>query len=233
MLEPQRTVGQASVTIVEELVDRTREDQPVVRHHPGDVPVFNTGPDLDIFVVQHPLEHGGIAVQWHGLERIGEVAVVGIGPRRNTRGHRLVELGRIQTPLLAGIAAEEGLIELAPDGRDHDVLRRPHHGHRLGARGEEAGGLFVALQIEPEQDVQRGPVDRHRHKVFADLGQHSVLIGTPAGEARQIGEHLRRVGVEDVRSVFVDHDAGVVEPVEGVAPDVRTPVQDQHALAAV
>ena len=58
-----------------------------------------------------------------------------------------------------------------------------------------------------------------------------MLIGPPAGEARQVADDLLRVGVEDVRAVPVDLNPRRVLVVEGVAGHVRALVDDQHLLA--
>ena len=63
--------------------------------------------------------------------------------------------------------------------------------------------------------------------------QHAMLVRPPLGEPRQVLEDVARVGVEDVRPVLVDEDAGVVVVVVGVAADVRALVADQHLLAGV
>ena len=58
-----------------------------------------------------------------------------------------------------------------------------------------------------------------------------MLVVAPRGELRQVLHDLVRVGVEDVRTVFVHQDAGLVVVVEGVAGDVVALVDDEHALA--
>ena len=105
--ELQAAVGQAAETVVEELVDRAGEHQPVGAHFVFDVRVLGRRADPDIVVVQHVLEHGGVAVERHRLERVCKIAVVGVHPGRHPRGHRTVQLGRVQPPLLAGVAAEK------------------------------------------------------------------------------------------------------------------------------
>src|SRR3712207_9327252 len=62
-----------------------------------------------------------------------EVAVVGVRPRRHPAGDALVQLRGVHAPLLARVALEEQLVELAPDLGHHDVLRRQDALHRLGA----------------------------------------------------------------------------------------------------
>jgi hypothetical protein len=55
-----------------------------------------------------------------------------------------------------------------------------------------------------------------------------MLILAPLGESRQVLEDVARVGVKDMRPIFVDQDAVVVVLVVGVAADMRTLVDDQH-----
>ena len=148
-------------------------------------------------------------------------------------GHLLVELARVEAPLLARVAAEEQLVELAADGVDDHVLGRRDVVDRLGARGEIVGRLLVGLEIEAEQLVERRAVDRDRHQLPAHQGPHAMLVRPPLGELRQIVHDLLAVGVEDVRAVFVVEDAGLVGLVIGVAADVRAPVDQQHARAVL
>src|SRR5947208_2011689 len=56
-----------------------------------------------------------------------------------------------------------------------------------------------------------------------------MFVWPPFGELRQIIDHLAAVGVEDVRPVFVIEDAGLIGLVIGIAADVRTAVDQQHA----
>src|SRR3712207_7985146 len=52
------------------------------------------------------------------------LAVVAVGARGHARGDRLVELRRVERPLLARVAAEEQLVELAPHlGQDRKSTR--------------------------------------------------------------------------------------------------------------
>src|SRR3954453_22669889 len=57
-----------------------------------------------------------------------------------------------------------------------------------------------------------------------------MLVGPPSGEARQEGEHLVGVGVEDVWAVAVNQHSGVVVVVKRVSGDVRPAVDQQRPL---
>ena len=86
------------------------------------------------------------------------------------------------------------------------------------------------MKLRAVQLVDGVEVDRDRHQLAVDPGAHAMLVGTPVGEAREIGEDLARVGVEDVRPVLVDEHAVLVVVVVGVAADVRPLVDEQDGL---
>ena len=60
-----------------------------------------------------------------------------------------------------------------------------------------------------------------------------MLVGTPIRELREMVEDLLRIGMEDVRPVLVNQQAGIVVAVVGVAADVRPAVDDEDALVAL
>ena len=71
------------------------------------------------------------------------------------------------------------------------------------------------------------------HEPAVDAGLDPVLVGTPEGEGRKVFEDFARVGVEDVRAVAVDEDAGIVVAVVGVSADVRAAVERLGACAGL
>ena len=135
-------------------------------------------------------------------------------------------------PLLAGVVAEELFVQLPADAIDDYVLGRRERMAWLGHRCEEALQLQrrVARAIQLIDGVQ---IDRNRHQLAVHRRAHPMLVGPPVGEPRQIPEHFRGIGVEDMRSILVDQNAVLVVIVEGVAADVRPLVADQHALAGM
>src|SRR6476659_9600107 len=87
--------------------------------------------------------------------------------------------------------------------------------------------------MQTEQPIHGRPVDRDRHQLAADAGEHAVLVRAPARERRQVLDDLGRVRVEDVRAVAVDEDPGGVGLVVRVAADVRPAIEHEDALAAL
>ena len=60
-----------------------------------------------------------------------------------------------------------------------------------------------------------------------------MLVGTPTGKLREIVDDGARIGVEDVRSVTVDQDPGIVEAVLGIAAAMRPAVDDEDGFSAL
>ena len=146
VLEPQRTVRQLAVAVAEVLVDRAGEHQVPVRIGRPRLGIVGAEQQIDVRMIEHAFEHPRVALGRHGLELVAEIARIGVGAGRHARGDRLVELARVESPLLAGVAAEEGLVEFASHRRDHHILRGPHHADRFRARGEECGGGLVRVE---------------------------------------------------------------------------------------
>ena len=55
-----------------------------------------------------------------------------------------------------------------------------------------------------------------------------MFVWAPFGEAAQVVDDRRRVGVEDMRAVAMDQDSGCIVVIVGVARDVRPPVHQKH-----
>ena len=73
-------------------------------------------------MIEHALEHLGVALCGHELEDIGEIAVVVIRAGRNPRGDSRRKVGEVEPPLLAGVAAKEFLAEVLANAVQDDVL---------------------------------------------------------------------------------------------------------------
>ena len=85
MIELQAPVGQLAEPEVEIFVDRAGVDDVVgdLERTILELAKVDARADVDQRVVDHALEHLGVAVERHGLERVGEIAVVGVRARRN------------------------------------------------------------------------------------------------------------------------------------------------------
>ncbi|KPY78801.1 Unknown protein sequence [Pseudomonas syringae pv. spinaceae] len=227
MLEPQRTVGQASQLEVKVLVDRAAIDHVVEFHLIAYGLEVGVQQQVDPGVVEHLLEHTRVAIAGHHLESVDEITVVFIGARGDPRGHRLVQRGRVQAPLLAGVTTEEFLVERSPDLIDHHVFRRANRGHGFRALGQEHFGL-LGCHRQTVQLVKRGEIDGDRHQLPINLRQHTMLIRPPLGESRQVVDDPLRVGMEDVRTVTMHQHPCCIRVIVCIAGDMRASVDQQH-----
>ena len=148
---------------------------------------------FDQRMVEHALEHRRVAVERHGLERVAEIAVVRVRPRRDSRRDLLVELRRVEAPLLARVAAEEEPVELLADRIDDHVLGRLDLLDRLGAAPRD---------IRPRPRPSSRFASNSLFSVVRLIGigtscprtlrQHAMLVRPPLRELRQIVDDLRR-----------------------------------------
>ena len=229
-LELQRAVRQLAELELEVLVDRARVDDVVEPRAVEDPREVAAGDDLDARVREHLGHHRGEAVLGHRLEAVREVAVVVVGARRDAAADGRVELGGVEAPLLARVAAEERLVELATDAREDHLLGVVDAPDLLGARLEEPRHA-LGVEIEIVEPVDGRAVDRDGDERAVDAREHPVLVRAPLGERAQILDDVLGVGMEDVRPVLV-----VAQPIRrkrivGIARDVRSLVDDQDAGA--
>src|SRR5690606_12847581 len=126
---------------------------------------------------------------------------------------------------------EELLVQVAAHRVDHHVLAGADVLAWLAHLVEVALDA-VLVQRQPIEPVHGVDVDRQRHQLAIDTGQHPVLVRTPFGEAGQIVEDALAVGVEDVRPVGMHQHAMRVGAVVGVAADMVALV-DHDDLAAL
>ena len=232
VFETQGAVGKRAKAVVEIGIDRTGVDDGF-----GVDPVANGEEvsaefEADIGVVEHPLEHNGVAVLGHDLEFVVEVAVVAVGADRDAGGDGGAELGGVEAPLLAGVAAKEFFVEIAADGVENDIFAG-FDGVARFARPVEEGLDAVFFKVQSVEAVNGVLVDGDRQELAINTGKDAVFVGHPAGEAGEVVDDALGIGVEDMRAVAVDEDAVGVGFVVGVAANVGTLVDDQNLLASV
>jgi hypothetical protein len=230
VLEAQGAIGELSEAEIKILVDRPGEDEPTIAHTFARFREFCARPDFDLGMVQHALEHLRIAFERHRLELVRKISIVAVRAGGHPRRDCGFEFGRVEAPLLAGVVAEELLVEIAPHARDDHVFRGADLVAGLGALREPRFEL-LARQREAVEAVDRVEIDRYRQEHAVDLRQDAMLVGPPARELRQIVEDRLRVRVEDVRTIGVHQDARRVEPVMRIAADMVAPIDQEHPLA--
>ena len=109
---------------------------------------------------------------------IGEIAIVAVGARWNSRRHGRVEFGRVEVPLLLRVVLEELLVQFLTD-RVHDDVFGRRHGFPFLADLLEEGAHLVCTQVKPVELVYRVKVDRYRHEHPVHRSQDPVLVLAP------------------------------------------------------
>jgi hypothetical protein len=153
----------------------------------GDFAEVHVQKNLDVAMVEHALEERRIAGDRHELIVVGKVPVVRVQPRWDASRNRRVELGRVETPLLARVAPEELFVQLAADFADYSILGGARPADRLCACAEEVRELF-RCQRQTVHLIHGIEVDRKRYELAVDLSEHVMLVGPPLRELRQVFE---------------------------------------------
>ena len=232
--EAQRTIGQRPVRIVEIFVDRAGIDHLRRGVALGHVLVGGVGLHRDQRVIEDAAEHRRIALRRHRLVAILEIAAVAAGIDRHARRHLRIELLGRKLPLLDRVVLEHLLVDIlgqelqlvvlaAAQLQDRHLLAEAVHLDQLAR--DRIG------QVRREGALDRIEVERQRQRIAFHHPQHAMVIGPPAGEAREVAPHLLAVGVEDVGAILVHQDAVAAGVIVGVARDMVAPVDQQHALA--
>lgn len=229
VFEAQGAVGQGAMAIIEVGVDGAGVDDGFGLEPVADGEEIGAEFEADVGVVEHPLEQPGVAVPGHDLELIVEVAVVAVGTDRDAGGDGGAELGRVEAPLLAGIAPEEFFVQVAADGVEHHVFAGLDGiaGFADPVKKRLDAGF---VEVEAVEAVDGVLVDGDGEQLAVHAGEDPMLVGHPFREAGEVIHHALGVGVEDMRAVAVDENAVGVGFVVGVAADVGALVDDQDLV---
>eukprot|EP01034_Spumella_vulgaris_P000580 gene580-765_t len=153
------------------------------------------------------LEHPGVAVKGHCLEPVREISVIPVRAGGDAGGHRLVELGRINTPLLARVATEKLFIEFAANGTDNHIFRRLDLVHRFTPFGEEAlkhldhnGVIRIGAEVKPG-DILVGKITP---KSETELAPEEKLLRAIFGEKAAVVKDTSLVVPSGVGGIIMD-----------------------------
>src|SRR5918993_4889253 len=120
----ERTVRQFSIAEIEKLVNGTRVDHLPIRNDTPYLPVVRIEHDLDMRMVQHPLEHPCITMEGHRLVGVSKIAVIAVRADWHARDDRCIEFRGVEVPLLARVAPKKFAIELLPHPIHNHILTR-------------------------------------------------------------------------------------------------------------
>ena len=199
----------------------------------GEVVSFGIGAEFhcDVGSVEHLPNHCGVAFERNALVSVLEVAVVSGEINRNAGGDGTVDLGGILSPLLLCVMEEDVLVDVLGEEAEifvvlfHEVLDGD-----LGAVlefGEEllldpVGKCFWKSHLDGVE------VEGDGEFVAFDDRYDSVHVCVESGELPEELPDILLGGVEDVRSILVDHYSVFVAVVVAVACDVVETVDDGY-----
>jgi hypothetical protein len=86
---------------------------------------------------------------------------------------------------------------------DHYILGIDHGAAIFSHFGQKCSHAF-GVQTCSVKGVDGIQIDRNRNQPPIDTSQHAVLILPPLGKAGKVVENIRRVGVEDMRTVTMN-----------------------------
>ena len=140
-----------------------------------------------------------------------------------------VRADHLATTVLKALSERSGVAADAVG--DHHVFRGLDLGYRFGPARKKGGGFVVARKRQAVERIHRGSIDGDRNELAVDLRENAMGVRSPSRELRQVGVDRLGIGMEDVGSILVHQNAGIVVPVVGVARDMGTPVDQQDLVA--
>ena len=183
-------------------------------------------------MIQHALEHLGVAKPRHGLEGVGEIAVIRIGTHRNACRYTRLELRRFHAPLLARVVQKEFFIQIAPHGIEHHILAAAHRLARFtDTLKKRCSPGFV--QIQAIQQVERVAVDREGVMLAIHHAQYPMFIRPPFRKAGKEFPHFFAIGVKDMRPIAVYQHAMCIQLIKGIAANMRTAINQVDFAACI
>src|SRR5581483_11544 len=82
-------------------------------------------------------------------------------------------------------------------------------------------------EVQAVESIQCVGIDRHRHELPVNACEDAVFIGSPRCKSREIVKYFLGVRVEDVRSIFMHQNSGVVVVIVCVPCNMVALVDDQ------
>src|SRR6266511_4073540 len=83
-LKPKRPIGETTEALIEVLVDVAGKNKMPKRHLRSYFAVVGVEPHLNQRMLQHFLEHRGVALFWQGLELLREITIVAVRTDRRS-----------------------------------------------------------------------------------------------------------------------------------------------------
>ena len=189
--------------------------------------VIGVQPHLD--AVEQVGNHLRIAADGNTLIQRVEIVVVKGQPHRQALDDKSRQVLAVAAPLLFGVALDELFINVAAYKRDGLLLKVLRLVGDLTALLLNFGGCLLRRYNAPHF-IKGIHVEGQRIQLTLIVGNGRVRKAVELGKPGDIVPDLFVVGVEDVRTVFVDMDALNALGVD-IARNVGALIHDQHGFA--
>ena len=189
--------------------------------------VIGVQPHLD--AVQKVGNHLRIAADGNTLIQRVKVVVVKGQPHRQALDDKSRQVLAVAAPLLFGVALDELFINVAAHKGDGLLLKVLRLVGDLTALLLDLGGCLLRRYNAPHL-IEGIHIEGQRVKLALVVGNGRVCKAVELSKLGDIAPDLFVVGVEDVRTVFVDMDALNALGVD-IARNVGALIHDQHGFA--
>ena len=189
-----------------------------------DVTHVNVKKDVNQIVVEHVFKKLGITLGRHALVLCrGKIAIIVTDENRNTTRNGLINLIRRFPPLLHGVVQKNVLIHVVGNLFQFGIvlLAQLHDGNfDVLAKDRHKFLIELLATLFTKGKLKRSVVKRHGHQLAVDIRANLVLVVCPFGKAREELVHPVADGMVDVRTVLMNQDARIINPVVRVSGNV-------------
>ncbi len=178
-------------------------------------------------MVEHRGHECGVSVSRDSLVAMVEVVIVIVEPERQALEDTGWELGRGQTPLLFGVALEEGLVQVSPHHAEGLFLEVLWYWNVFG----ECTDVVLCLggaHGSTEELVHGVEVDREGVDLSIDGGLDPTDVGHHLSVLVHEVPDLFVIGVKDVGAVLMQHDSCAVVSLGMAVPADMVPLVDDE-----
>ena len=188
--------------------------------------VIGVQPHLD--AVQKVGYHLRIAADGNALIQRVEIVVVKGQPHRQALDDKSGQVLAVAAPLLFGVALNELFIDVTAYKRDGLLLKVLRLVGDLTALLLDLGGCLLRRYNAPHL-IEGVHVEGQRIQLTLIVGNGRVCKAVELGKLGDVVPYLFVVGVEDMRTVFVDMDTLDALGVD-IARNVGALIHDQHSF---
>ncbi len=165
--------------------------------------------DCDIWVVQKAANNFRVAIGRNALVAFLVVIIVVVEANRESLENRGREFLGMAAPLFDGVSFEKGFVKFTAEHFEGLVLEIFRVGDGLIAEGLDESLRFTGAETFSEKLVDCEKIDGEGKNASACNGFHAVDKWAEVSEAPDIIPDAFVVGIENVGTVAVDHDAGL------------------------